>query len=197
MERLFKVLTHDCKSTIALFDYTPYLPHYRWNKDFTAGKWIPGKWMEHDGALRLCNSGLHLTSDPLRWFVKKGRVFLAEYEGEFLHDNSGKCCFNRVRLLCELGIDSAINSVRLFKKLSSGADLSGADLSGANLSGANLSGADLSRADLYGADLSRANLYGANLYGADLYGANLYGAYIDKDPAIVGYKFANGRLWRA
>jgi Pentapeptide repeats (8 copies) len=181
-ERLYKILTHDAKSAHGgSFDWSPFLPVFRWNKDWSGGIWIPGPWIEHKGDLKWCAAGFHLTSHPLRWIIKKGRIFIAEYDGEWLQQHTGdKTCFRKVRLIAEIGIDSFDLDVKLFKLISNGADLRGADLRGA---------------DLNGADLNGAYLNGADLNGAYLKGAYLRGAYIDADPKIKGYKFDNRRLW--
>jgi hypothetical protein len=201
MELLYKILTHDAKSQYASMNWTPYLPKYKWNKDFTRGEWKPGKWLKVKGDLLMCSNGIHLTCYPLRWKLKHGRIFLTEYRGEYLPDNTDKVCFREVRLLCELGIDSVSLEVKIWKLIMSRANLSRADLSradlyGANLSRANLSGANLSRADLYRADLSRADLSGANLYRADLSGADLSGANLSRAD-LSGADLSGANLSRA
>ena len=195
-ERMYKILTHDAKSAHGgKMDWTPYLPKWIWD-DFEncKGHWDPGKWAMVGGDLTWCNHGLHLTSHPLRWNVKKGRVFIAEHSGEWIQDEvCDKACFRSVRLIAELGVDSLDLDVKIFKSINSDADLRGANLRGANLRGAelgdaNLRGADLGAAYLSGAILrgaylsdaylSSANLSSANLSSADLRGAILRGAYL-------------------
>jgi Pentapeptide repeats (8 copies) len=188
MERLYKILTHDAQSAHGgKMDWTEYLPHYKWDKAYEKGEWIPGKWVSCKGELLMCSNGLHLTSHPLRWKVKKGRVFIAEYSGEFITENySDKTCFRKIRLLAELGTDSLDLDVKIFKLINSFADLSSAnlrsadlrsaDLRYANLYSADLRSADLRYANLYSADLRSANLRYANLYSADLSSADLYSA---------------------
>ena len=143
-----------------------------------------GRWLQVAGNLACCVNGLHLTSDPLRWWRQRARVFVAEAKPLELHgDYSDKAAFRRVRLLYEVTADWPLlvmfPRIRAFLAASgnlSGANLSDADLRGADLSGANLSDADLSGANLSDAYLSDANLSDANLSGADLSGANLSGA---------------------
>ncbi len=144
------------------------------------GEWTP----EVDPMM--CDSGYHLTSDPLFWWKPNAKVFLAEGLGcpKTSHKND-KAVFRSVRLLEEVTKDTpnVLAHPRLvaflvasMRSLDPQADISWANLSGANLSGANLSRANLSGANLSMANLSRANLSGANLYGANLSWADLYGA---------------------
>jgi hypothetical protein len=182
VERMYKILTHDAKSAHGGdFDWNPYLPKYKWNNEFTDGKWMPGEWLKCNEPLSWCQTGFHLTSHPLRWIIKKGRIFIAEYRGNWIQEGTtDKACFSEVRLVAELGIDTLDLDVKLFKILTSGANLSDANLSYANLSGANLLDADLSYANLPGAKLSYANLSGADLSGANLTGANLSDANLTR-----------------
>jgi len=154
----------------------------------------PGEWYDCGVAPVICQTGLHLVSDPLRWWRPKARLFLAETDSDVgcCSDNSEKIAVRRARLLIEVTRDypllCAYPRLRAFlaatmRSLSKDADigwanLSGADLSGAYLSGAYLSGANLGGANLSGADLGGANLSGANLSGADLSRAYLTGAYL-------------------
>ena len=187
------------------------------------GKWHlptdgkPGRWMAKRKPV-CCESGYHLTSEPLRWYVRGARVFLAQGEGPISGDGDDKAAFSRARLIQEITRDwrylCMFPTVRLFLALTercgdpsadiswadlsranlSGADLSGANLSRANLSRADLSGANLSRAYLSGANLSRANLSGADLSRANLSGANLSGAYRPTGPPSGWQPDANGDL---
>jgi hypothetical protein len=129
---------------------------------------------------KCCMQGWHLTSDPLKWWKPKAKIWLAEGRGNINGDNSDKAAFESVRLIAKIDwkwpLLPMFPRVRAFLAASDRsndpkADLSGADLSGAYLSGADLSRADLSRADLSGADLSRAYLSGADLSRAYLSGA--------------------------
>ena len=147
----------------------------------------PGKWTRKIAKKRckLCAEGYHLTSEPLRWYVKGGEVWTAEGDGLVAGDNADKAVFQRVRLVERVTDDwpylCMFPRVKAFLEMDKErANLSGADLSGANLSGAYLSRANLSGANLSGANLSGANLSGANLYGAYLYGAYLYGANLSR-----------------
>jgi hypothetical protein len=184
---LFKVLVDHKACSGGDYEYPPI------------GEWTPAV----DPVM--CNSGYHLTSDPLVWWKPRAKVFLAEGLGcpKTTHKND-KAVFRSVRLLEEVtretpnvlayprlvaflvasmrSLDSTVDITwaDLSRANLSRADLRGAILYGADLSGANLSGADLSRADLSRANLSRADLSGANLYGADLSGANLFGANLSR-----------------
>ena len=168
-----KVLTYDAQSAHGgKMDWTPYLPKWVWD-DFDActGHWQPGGWVSipDDQPLSWCQRGLHLTCDPLRWMIKKGRVFLAEYRGEWVQNQTtDKCCFRSVRLLAELGLDSLDLSVKLFKMINSGVYLRGAYLRGAYLRDVHLRDADLRDAYLRGAYLQDAYLQGADLRGEKL-----------------------------
>jgi len=184
-------------------DWTPYLPKYIHTKGCIAndicpvddcqdcdyqGKWRAGKWYKHDGELSMCNSGIHLTSEPFKWLKRNSRIFSVEHKGQVLSDNSDKCCFHEVRLTHECGYGHIVRQVSLWKALSSGAnltdadlrdaDLTGADLRDADLTGAYLRGAYLTDADLRDADLRDADLRGAYLTDADLRDADLTGAYL-------------------
>ena len=177
-----------------------------------------GKWTPKTKNIKICESGYHLTTDPLRWWTPKSKLYLAE--GKSLVNSQveqDKSCFEQVRLLeevtkgwkylkffpilqcflaaCERSIDKKadISWANLSK-----ANLSKANLSSANLSSANLSSAILSYANLSKANLSKANLSWANLSYADLSHANL--SYADLSHAIRydnppdGWKIVNNRL---
>lgn len=65
----------------------------------------PGQWMDHEGELAMCQSGFHLTNEPLSWIRQySDRVFEAEYRGEVQKDEgySDKICCRSVRLLREV-----------------------------------------------------------------------------------------------
>ena len=180
----------------------------------------PGEWTPTISDLSLCNTGYHVTSDPLRWWCQRAELWSVEVDGDLsVNDKQDKACVSRLRLVERITKDvpwlALFPRIRAFLAASqrtvdakadiswaclSGADLSGADLSRANLNGAYLngaylSGADLSRANLNGAYLSCAYLGGAYLNGADLSGADLSGArrYSD-DIEIPGWKLVNGIL---
>ena len=154
-----------------------------------SGEYPPvGEWTEAVDP-KCCESGWHLTSDPLRWWLPKSTLWLCEAELPIDGDNSDKAAFRRVRRICEITREwpylPMFPRVRCFlaasmRSMDANADIAWANLSGANLSGANLRGANLSRANLRGANLSRANLRGANLSGANLSGANLSGANLSR-----------------
>ena len=165
------------------------------------GKYPPiGEWtMQIKGNLECCERGYHLTTDPLRWWKPKSKLFLAETDGNPIGDDSDKACFAKIKLIFEITKDwkwlmmmprvrcCVAASYRSFDAKAdiswadlSWANLSRADLSRANLSGANLSWADLSWADLSKADLSWADLSGADLSRADLSWANLSWANLSR-----------------
>lgn len=69
---------------------------------------IPGEWHEVNGVLSLCQRGLHVTTEPGRWWVDGCEVFLAEYEGvqapaddreRELAESKAKILARRVRLI--------------------------------------------------------------------------------------------------
>jgi hypothetical protein len=178
-----------------------------------------GEWTEPVTPL-CCQSGYHLTSDPLRWWTVNATLWLAEGNGIINGDYSDKAAFGRVRLIEQVTESwpylCMFPRVRAFlaasaRSIDKDADIFCANLSGANLSGANLSGADLSRTNLSGANLSRANLSGANLSGANLSradlsradlsranlsGANLSGANRPTDPPDGWESDTDGKLKR-
>ena len=123
-------------------------------------------------APRCCDSGYHLTSDPLRWWKPKAQLWLATVpdECEMNGDGSDKAAFSQVILLERVTREWAyapmFPRVRAFLAASERSADKDADVAWATLSWANLSGANLSRANLSGATLSWANLSGANLSGA-------------------------------
>ena len=159
-----------------------------------------GKWTARaKDDLSCCKNGYHLTADPLRWWLPKAQLFLAEADGLPCGDSTDKACFVRIRLQLEIKKDwpwlVMLPRVRAFLAASvrsidtkcdiswanlSWANLSWANLLWANLSWANLSGANLSGANLSRADLSRANLLWADLSGANLSRANLSGANLSR-----------------
>ena len=199
---LFKVLVNGCACVCGnRYKY----PIHRWTKCTNP---------------RICESGWHLTADPLRWWQPGAELYLAEGRGLIAGDGSDKAAFERVRLVQRIDQSWALlplfPRVRCFLAASarsldpksdiSWADLSEANLARANLTNANLSGANLSNAHLSGANLTCANLTGGNLFGADLFranlskvnlsGADLSGAWRDGD-APTGWEIIKGRLRKA
>jgi len=171
-----------------------------------------------------CESGYHLTSDPLIWWIPGASLWLAEGKLPLSGDGNDKAAFTSVRLIQEITPEwpylIMFPRLRMFLAASQraidekadiswadlswanlsradlvGANLSRANLSEANLSGANLSEANLSRADLSGADLSWADLVGANLSEADLSAANLVGANLSE--ANLSRADLSGAIWAA
>jgi hypothetical protein len=135
------------------------------------GEYPPkGKWTKRV-APQICDSGWHLTSDPLRWWKPGAELFFAEPRGVYSYDGSDKAAFPSVRILGR--VTPKWRYLQMFPRIRAflaasvrhkepTADISWANLSEANLSEANLSGANLSEANLSGADLSGANLSEAN-----------------------------------
>jgi uncharacterized protein YjbI with pentapeptide repeats len=122
----------------------------------------PGDWLEVEGDIKCCFTGLHLVTDPLQWLQTGARLYLAEPDiTKSYHMDGNKGAFARARLVAEITPDwpflGMATRIRLFL-LATGrwpdfrANLSRADLSGADLCRANLSGANLCRADLSGAN---------------------------------------------
>ena len=184
-----------------------------------------GEWTQQKTP-RCCESGWHLTTDPLRWWQPKATLWLAEGRGLISGDGGDKAAFSSVRLVQQVTRRwrylCCFPRLRAFlaasqRSRNSKADLTWADLTGANLARADLVGADLARANLTGANLAEANLAeanlaganvaaanlawadltGANLTGANLVGANLVGARRPTNPP-PGWMFnAHGRLAKA
>ena len=163
----------------------------------------PGAWLEAEGALELCASGLHLTSDPLVWWKPNTRVYVAEADPVgAVSDGSDKMAFRRARLVAEITTDwpylPMFPRVRCFLAASARsrdktADISWANLAGAYLERANLEGANLELAYLERAYLAGANLEGANLERAYLERANLEGSYL-AGARLAGAYLAGARL---
>jgi hypothetical protein len=179
--------------------------------------WVPpadgeehGPLMRFDGKPECCYSGLHVTSDPLRWWHPGARLFPVQVNlaAPSHGDGSDKMAVTECRLLPEVTRDwpllCAYPRVRAFLAASersrdaeadiSWAGLHKADLNGAKLKEANLNGADLREANLCGAGLAWANLNKANLNGANLYRADLTDAYRPHDPPAGWRVKENGRL---
>ena len=75
MEKYYKVLNKDGKSTQSGFDYTPYLP-----KDDSAGDWLPV--IEE---LEMCSKGYHITKYWNQWtnvFNENSRIYEVEFKGK-------------------------------------------------------------------------------------------------------------------
>jgi hypothetical protein len=76
----------------------------------------PGDWHEVDGALVLCEHGLHLTWDPVKWFAAGYRVFECETDGEHGEsaESDAKTVVRRCRLARELS-DADLVELRILK----------------------------------------------------------------------------------
>lgn len=160
----------------------------------------PGEWMEVEGEPSCCRSGLHLVSDPLRWWQPKARLFVAEPDltRPMSSDNFEKAAFQRARLVEEITPDwpllCCFPRIRAFIAAAKRSRNPDANLADANLAGAYLAGADLAGADLARANLARAYLAGANLARADLVGADLVRAYRPFDPPNGWHANDSGHL---
>ena len=68
-----------------------------------SGEWRPGEWQEIAGRLALCATGLHLTTQPIEWYLDGASVYLAEYDGEIDGDpaRDTKVAVRRCRLVSE------------------------------------------------------------------------------------------------
>ena len=62
------------------------------------GTWTPGAWHEVAGPVRVCERGLHLTTEPMRWPLAGMRVYRAEGGGD-AQTEGDKTAFRRARLL--------------------------------------------------------------------------------------------------
>jgi hypothetical protein len=74
----------------------------------------PGEWHEVTGRVVVCARGLHLTSDPVKWWKPGARIFLAEGDGECSTElDSDKRAFARARLVRECSADE-LAAVRIY-----------------------------------------------------------------------------------
>src|ERR1051326_5609961 len=77
-------------------------------------KWIPSKWHEHkNGSLAMCQSGLHLTSNPVVWWKPGCKFYLAEADGVG-GQREDKIVASRVRLLRELPVPDYLQRTEEF-----------------------------------------------------------------------------------
>jgi hypothetical protein len=65
------------------------------------GVWTPGAWAEVEGEIVVCSNGLHLTTEPSKWYRTGCRLFVAEGEGD-CDAEEDKIAFRRARLLREV-----------------------------------------------------------------------------------------------
>ena len=88
----------------------------RWSLPKREGEtWMPGEWHEVEGDLERCSNGLHLTSDPARWWKPNCEIFLVEaedFDGD--EDEDAKVVARRVRLLRQLS-DEELIDLRIFR----------------------------------------------------------------------------------
>jgi hypothetical protein len=74
----------------------------------------PGNWHEVDGKLNQCYWGLHLTTEPVCWWVKGCQIFEAEAEGiESEQDQFGAFVCRKARLIRQL-TDEDLFSLNIF-----------------------------------------------------------------------------------
>ena len=65
------------------------------------GKWVAGKWQEHKGDIKICNSGLHLTKERFDWYKWGCTVYEAEAKN-IVEWEGNKCVAKSVRLIKEV-----------------------------------------------------------------------------------------------
>lgn len=64
------------------------------------GTWTPGKWHRVEGKIDVCNNGLHLTTEPYRWYKWGADVYEAEGRGDSsMRAGDDKTAFREARLL--------------------------------------------------------------------------------------------------
>ena len=70
----------------------------------------PGEWVKFEGELDPCCSGIHLTSDPAKWYDQKGlSVYEAEFDGDHETCSDDKIVCRNVRLMRLLSPDELAN----------------------------------------------------------------------------------------
>ena len=80
--------------------------------DLPKGK-KPGKWHSVNGKILKCQSGLHLTTKPYKWFKWGADVF--EAEGKGIHDgDEDKIAFKSARLIKKLDKQSWLIDAEIF-----------------------------------------------------------------------------------
>lgn len=142
----------------------------------------PGVWMPTVQEPQVCMRGYHLTIDPLRWWVPRATLWVAQGRGVRSSVSGDKAAWSSVRLLSQVTrkwpLLDFYPRIRAFlaataRSTRPRSNIRWANLAGADVSYACLAGANLSETNLTRANLTWANLIGANLTGADLTGANL------------------------
>ena len=65
------------------------------------GSWEAGAWQEVAGEIACCSNGLHLTTEPARWWLDGATLYRAEYDGDEDRESEGddKFAVRRVRLM--------------------------------------------------------------------------------------------------
>ena len=61
----------------------------------------PGEWHRYDGALKICERGIHLTRNPMAWYKHRARIFEAEADG-IAEWQGDKCVAQAARLIREV-----------------------------------------------------------------------------------------------
>ena len=101
-KKLYKVLVNgeSCHGGNMVWD----LP-----KQLKNGKWKPGKWHKVDGAISVCERGLHLTTDPSQWLVGGCSIYEAEARGiKDWADN--KCVCSSARLIKKVTFNTGVEN---------------------------------------------------------------------------------------
>jgi hypothetical protein len=81
----------------------------------TDGSWTPGDWHSVDGDLCKCEHGLHVTTDPVRWYAVGSQVYSCEIEGAVGEpDADAKLVCRRARLLHQL-TDEELAEIRWYR----------------------------------------------------------------------------------
>lgn len=61
----------------------------------------PGAWLTHDGPVVLCQSGLHLATDPKVWFEPDCKIYVASVSGPVVAGDNAKIACSKTRLVRE------------------------------------------------------------------------------------------------
>jgi hypothetical protein len=105
-ETFFKVLSADGKSKNG--------GSLQWSLPTVSadGTVTPGAWHEVAGAIRICRTGLHLTSDPKEWWEPGCTIYLAEHDG-IMGREDDKIVTRRARIL-RLATVAELAAVKIF-----------------------------------------------------------------------------------
>jgi hypothetical protein len=76
---------------------------FKWNLPVKQedGSYIPGEWHTFEGEIKLCQSGFHLTDNPLSWHRPYSQTYICEYDDSLpvIKDNIDKIVVQKCRLL--------------------------------------------------------------------------------------------------